>query len=124
MTRASWARRHAMLLVACAALGALAIDGGYQIYAARIAHRNAVAVTLTHKTAAKVNRIAPAVCAQTRLLFTVFNALVEDTGPSFGSPPDGPIVPGARAKLIGRLSAYEAATSATLRKQGCKVDVS
>lgn len=118
-----WWRRRAGWLLAAAALLALGIDAGYQVYAARISHQNAVAVAQTKKNAAKLTRLTKAQCGSQRLFFDVFNALVEDSSPRFGSPSDGPPIPGARAKLIGRLYAAERLAASPLRKQGCKIAV-
>ena len=46
---------------------------------------------------------------------------MEDTSPSFGSPPDGPIIRGAREALIESVHDAENASLAGLRKQGCEV---
>lgn len=117
----SWWRRHVAALVALVAMLALVADGGYQVYASRIAHRTATAVTQVKKLAPKVERLTAAQCGQTQFLYDFLNALAEDTSPSFGSPPDGAIVPGARSELIARLHAAEHASAAPLRKQGCKL---
>lgn len=119
--RRTFVRRHAVLLVAIAALVTLGIDAGYQVYAARISHQNAAAVATTKRNAAKIARLSKAQCSQTQLLFDVFNALAADSSPRFGSPPDGPILPGARAALIGRLTVSERATAKALAPQGCRI---
>lgn len=114
--RRTWLRRHVVLVVAIVAVLALGADVGYQVYAARIQHRNAVVAT-------KVERLSASACSSTQFLYDILNALVDDSSPHFGSPPDGPIVPGARVKLIGRLYSAERGTVPRLRKQGCKVTV-
>jgi hypothetical protein len=111
-----WLRRRATLVAAVAVSLALGADAGYQVYAARVSHRNAVAVV-------KVNRLTKAQCSTTRLFYDLFNALVADTTPHFGSPPDGPPTPGARSRLIARLYVAERLAAAPLRAQGCKLDV-
>lgn len=117
-----WWRRRAGWLLAAAALLALGADAGYQVYAARIQHRNAVAVTQTQRNAAKITRLTKAQCANTQLLYDFFNALAEDSSPHFGSPP-GRVVPGARQRLIGKLYSSERLASAPLRRQGCAIKV-
>lgn len=109
-----WARRHPAVVVAALALLALAIDAGYQVYAARIQSRNA-------DTATKVAQVSAGQCGTTKLLYVILNALAADSSPRFGSPPDGPVIPGARALLIGQLTAAERASVAGLRRQGCDV---
>lgn len=110
----TWVRRRAGWLLAAAALLALGLDAGYQVYAARISSRN-------EATASKVAQMSTAACGSTKLLYVIFNALAEDASPRFGSPPDGPIVPGARARLIGQLHASERASVPQLQRQGCDV---
>jgi hypothetical protein len=114
VSAAPWWRRRAGWLIAAAVLIAVGAEAGYQVYVARIQHRNDV-------TATKVERLTKAQCGQTQLLYDFLNALAEDSSPSFGSPPEGPIVPGARARLIGRLHAAEHASTGRLRRQGCTV---
>jgi hypothetical protein len=110
----SWWRRHDSLLIGVALVVLLAALTGYNVWAAGVAHRNAA-------TATKVERLSAGACANQKLFYSVFNALVEDTSPHFGSPPAGPIIPGAREKLIGRLYDAERAAAPALRRQGCKV---
>lgn len=124
----AWLRRHGWVVAAACMALALGIDGGYQVYAARISHRNADAVATSKRNAAKlaatvrkVSKLSKAQCSQTQLLFDVFNALAEDASPRFGSPPDGPIQPGARRALIGRLTVSERATAKALKGQGCRI---
>lgn len=112
--RSTWLRRHVALVVAAAALLALGADAGYQVYASRLQHRNAVAV-------AKVEQLSKSQCGQTRFLYAFLNALAEDSSARFGSPRGGPIVPGARAALIGQLYGAERASRPRLRAQGCIV---
>lgn len=118
----SWLRRHGWLLIAAAALIALALDAGYQVYAARVSDRNAKAVATVKVIAPKVTRLTAGQCGQTRFLYAFLNALALDSSPQFGSPPDGPPIPGARDKLIGELFKVERASLPRLRKQGCKVE--
>jgi hypothetical protein len=100
--------------VLAAVLVAVLCIGGYQVYAQRQAGKVAkVTTTVEHMTDAQ--------CSTARLFYAVFNALVEDSTPRFGSPPDGPIIPGARLALIQRLYNSERATIPGLRRQGCKV---
>lgn len=124
----AWLRRHGWIVAALCMALALGIDGGYQIYAARISSRNARAAETTKRnaktiaaTAEKVTKLSKAACAQTQLLFDVFNALAVDSSPRFGSPPDGPILPGARTALIGRLTVSERTTAKALKGQGCRI---
>lgn len=106
----------------------LAILVGYQVYAYRQTHRNAHAVvvakkalTTARKSASGLKRLSKSQCGSTVLLYDLLNALMDDTSPRFGSPPDGPVIPGARAKLIGQVHAAEQASFKALRKQGCKI---
>lgn len=117
-----WIRRRAGWLLAAAALVALGADAGYQVYAARIAHRNAAAVVTSKRNAAKIGRLTKAQCGTTQLFYDLFNALAEDSSPHFGSPP-GRIVPGARVRLIEQLYNAERQSAAPLRKQGCQIRV-
>jgi aminopeptidase-like protein len=112
----SWWRRHRDALILTGLGLLLAMSGGYNIYAARISHRNDV-------VASKVARLTAAQCGETQFLYDFLNALAADTGPHFGSPSDGPPVPGARTKLIGKLHGIERATAPGLRHQGCRVSV-
>lgn len=106
----------------------LAVLTAYQVYAYRTSHRNAHAVvvakkaqTTAAKNAAKLRRLTKAQCGSTQLLYTLLNALMDDSSPGFGSPAGGPIVPGARDALIHRVHAAEAASYTALRKQGCRI---
>lgn len=117
----SWLRRHDGLVIGAIALVAFAMLAGYNVYAARVSHRNAVAVTQVKKLAPKVTRLTKGQCGQTRFLYAFLNALAEDSSPAFGSPPDGPPIPGARDRLIGRLYDVERASLPRLKAQGCKV---
>lgn len=114
MRNRSWLRRHDTLAIAAVLVLVLAGVAGYNLWAARIAHRNDV-------VARQVQHLTKAACAQTRLFYDVFNALVIDSSPAFGSPPDGPPIAGHRAKLIGRLFDAERAAAAPLRSQGCNI---
>lgn len=111
-----WWRKHIALGVAIIAVLALLADVGYQIYAARLQHRNAT-------TATKVARLSKAQCGSDAFIFAFFNALALDTSPGFGSPQGGPITPGARARLINELYAAERAAAGPLRSQGCRIIV-
>lgn len=117
----SWARRHVWIIAATLAILALSLDAGYQVYASRIAGQNAATAAAVEKIAPKVTTLTKVQCANTRLFYEVFNALVEDSSPSFGSPRDGPPSPGARRRLIDRLYASEREAAKPLRAQGCKV---
>lgn len=119
----SWVRRHDGLVIGAIALLAYALLAGYNVYAARVSHRNAVAVTQVKRLAPKVVRLTKAQCGQTVFLYAFLNALAEDSSPAFGSPPDGTIVPGARARLIAQLYAAETATRPALKAQGCRIVV-
>lgn len=106
----------------------LALLTGYQVYAYRASHRNAhagvvakTAAKTSQKNATKLRQLTKAQCAQTGLLYTLLNALMDDSSPRFGSPPDGPIVPGARAKLIQQVHTAEGASNSALREQGCHI---
>jgi hypothetical protein len=101
----------------------LAILIGYQVYVARLVHRNAQTAAAVKHLKPKVARLSRVACANTRLYYELLNALAQDTTQSFGSPPDGEVVPGARAQLIHRLYAAERAQLPALRKQGCKITV-
>lgn len=116
----SWLRRHDGLVIGSIALVAFAMLAGYQVYAARISHRNADAVTQVKKLAPRVTRLTKGQCGQTRFLYAFLNALAEDSSPQFGSPHGAP-VPGARARLIGRLYAAERASLPRLKAQGCVI---
>lgn len=100
----------------------LAILVGYQVYAYRQQHRVAHVVQVAAKTAAKVQKLSKAQCGQTVLLYTLLNALMEDTSPRFGSPPDGPVIAGARAQLIQEVRTAEENSYKALRKQGCRIN--
>lgn len=108
----------------------LALLAGYQVWAYRQSGRNAKAVKVAKQADRKATRavtttkgLSKAACGNARLFYRLFNALVEDTTPAFGSPPDGPPIPGAREKLIGELYAAERRAAAPLRKQGCTIKV-
>lgn len=117
----SWALRHRDSLIIAALVVALGMLGGYNLWAARVSNRNAATAVKANRTAATVGKLTKGQCGQTRFLYGFLNALAEDSSPSFGSPPDGPIVPGARARLIGQLYAAERASLPRLAQQGCRV---
>ena len=100
-------------LVAVVLIG-LAFLVGFQVYAYRQQHRNA-------DVAETVETLSKGQCDQTILLYQLLNALMDDTSPRFGSPADGPIIPGARAALIQSVHNAENASLAGLRQQGCDV---
>lgn len=123
------ARRLLDRRVIAAVLVGLALLLGYQVYAYQQQHRNAAAVITARVAARKadratvvIKRLTKVQCANTRLFYDLFNALAEDSGPHFGSPP-GRIVPGARERLIDKLYEAERAQAPTLHKQGCHVTV-
>lgn len=117
----SWARRHLNLLITLALALALGMLGGYNLWAARVSSRNAATAVKANRTANTVSKLTKGQCGQTRFLYGFLNALAEDSSARFGSPPDGPPVPGARAKVIGQLYAIERASLPHLAEQGCKV---
>lgn len=110
----TFVKRHQNRLGVVVLLGLLVLLSGYQVYAWRVQHRNAT-------TAEKVETLSEGQCDTTILLYRLLNALMDDTSPSFGSPPDGPIIPGARTALIESVRNAENASLAGLRKQGCTV---
>jgi hypothetical protein len=120
-----WAelKRLADRRVVAAVIVGLAVLIGYQVWVQRQTHRTATAVKVAKRADAKATTLTKVQCANTRLFYRLFNALAEDSSPAFGSPPDGPIVPGARARLIGQLYAAERVASAPLRRQGCTIKV-
>jgi hypothetical protein len=109
----SWWRRHDTLLIGAVLVVLLACLAGYNVWVARVTHRNEV-------TATKVERLTKSQCGETQFLYDFLNALADDTGPGFGSPA-GRVIPGARAKLIGRLHDAERASVPRLKAQGCTV---
>lgn len=121
----AWAevKRLADRRVVAAVLVGLAVLFGYQVWAWRQTGRTAVAVKVAKRADRKATTLTKVQCANTQLFYRLFNALAEDSSPAFGSPPGGPIEPGARARLIGQLYAAERQASAPLRRQGCKIKV-
>lgn len=107
--------------VLAAVIVLLAVLVGYQVYAYRQQHRVASAVTTSKRTAAKLKKLTAAQCGQTVLLYTLLNALMDDSSPHFGSPVGAPTIPGARTKLIAQVLSVERVSTAALRKQGCKI---
>lgn len=122
----AWVARARLLLdrrvVAVVVVG-LAMLVGYQVYVQRQTKKVDQTAAVVKHLAPKVARLTKVQCANTRLFYDLFNALAEDSSPHFGSPPDGPIIPGARRRLIEKLYASERATVKPLRKQGCRIDV-
>lgn len=119
----SWWRRHADHLVIAGLVVAMAMITGYNVWAKRVTDRNNHTAAVAQSTAKKVTRLTAGQCASTRFTFDLFNALAEDSSLHFGSPRDGPIVPGARDGLLRKLYVAERKAAAPLRKQGCRIDV-
>lgn len=126
--RASFPSRHRDLLIIAGLAIALAMVVGYNVWASQVSARNARTAAVARqadrkatRTATKVNRLSSGQCATTKLFYRLFNALAEDTSPSFGSPEGGPPIPGARDRLIGELYEAERASIKPLAAQGCKV---
>jgi hypothetical protein len=118
-TRARITDKRVWVLVAVG----LAILTGYQVYALRLVHRNAHTAEQVRVLRPKVARLTKVQCANTRLYYELLNALAQDSTSSFGSPPDGKPIPGARHRLIERLYAAERSQLPILRRQGCKVSL-
>lgn len=102
-------------------VGLVLLLAGYQVYAWQVQHRNARVAVVATSTAAKVQKLSQGQCNQTVLLYQLLNALMEDTSPAFGSPPDGPPVRGARQTLINRVHSAERTSIQALEKQGCHI---
>lgn len=116
----AWLSRFDRRVLVIVAVG-LAVLIGYQVYAYRQQHRVAVAVSTSKSTATKLRRLTAAQCGQTVLLYTLLNALMDDSSPHFGSPAGRAAIPGRRAKLIAQVRAAEKASTAELRRQGCRI---
>lgn len=109
---AQWCHDHIGWTVAIGVLiGVLAI-GSYQFAVYNTAQAN--------KTArSKVTQLTKGACGTDKFTFQLFNNLVLDSTPHFGSPQNGPIVPGARTEAINNLFHLQRQAAAGLKKQGC-----
>lgn len=126
MHQPGWIERARLLLdrrVVAVVLVGLAVLVGYQVYAQRQAHKVDHTAAVVKQIAPRVIRLTRVQCTNSQLFYDFFNALAEDSSPRFGSPPDGPIIPGARRKMIERLYDAERVVVKPLRKQGCRIAV-